>query len=211
MKNYISIVLFVLLAVGTPLVANMELLLHPQILTLALAIAVVFVTQPPLDIDESKDNARTDRNTFWIIGVFSLLSIMAPIVEWVYWNDTKTSQDAIVTGLVILISGIALRIWAIRVLGEFFTNTVQAKSNHKLIKTGPYKIVRHPSYLGAYLAFIGVGIFLGAFISTGIAMVLMFFAYYNRINVEELTLVEIFGDQYDEFRKTKSGLIPFIW
>ena len=57
-----------------------------------------------------------------------------------------------------LAAGIAVRLWAIRTLGRFFSSAVRLQDDHALIVTGPYAIVRHPSYLGAFLVFIGIAL-----------------------------------------------------
>ncbi|OJA16503.1 hypothetical protein AZE42_11851 [Rhizopogon vesiculosus] len=59
-------------------------------------------------------------------------------------------------GTALVITGGLIRWWCFRTLGRFFTFEVSVRKEHQLVKTGPYAIVRHPSYTGIYLQFIGV-------------------------------------------------------
>jgi protein-S-isoprenylcysteine O-methyltransferase Ste14 len=54
--------------------------------------------------------------------------------------------------------GLCLRRWAIRVFGTQFTRNLQVIADHQLVTNGPYRTLRHPSYTGAVLMFVGVGI-----------------------------------------------------
>ena len=58
-------------------------------------------------------------------------------------------------GVVLFVAGLLLRWWAIIVLGRFFTVDVSIAEGHELIESGPYRFIRHPSYTGALLAFLG--------------------------------------------------------
>ena len=64
-------------------------------------------------------------------------------------------------GCVVGLSGVGMRWWAIRTLGTRFTRELQVAADHELVVAGPYRHVRHPSYLGAILMFVGVGVGLG--------------------------------------------------
>ena len=66
-------------------------------------------------------------------------------------------------GAGMLLTGIVLRVWSINILGRHFTATVKVIDKHELIKIGPYKIVRHPSYLGALISITGCPLFLNNF------------------------------------------------
>ena len=61
-----------------------------------------------------------------------------------------------ITGMVLVISGGLLRLHCYRILGRFFTVEVSLRKGHQLVTTGPYSIVRHPSYTGALLVTIGM-------------------------------------------------------
>jgi len=54
--------------------------------------------------------------------------------------------------------GILVRQWAIAVLGRFFSLTVRVAEDHRVVEKGPYRVVRHPSYAGVLITFIGLGL-----------------------------------------------------
>ncbi|HEY0334027.1 MAG TPA: PEMT/PEM2 methyltransferase family protein, partial [Stenotrophomonas sp.] len=61
-------------------------------------------------------------------------------------------------GCALIVTGLALRIWAVHVLARFFTVDVGIRADHQLVRRGPYRWVRHPSYTGVLLAFYGLGL-----------------------------------------------------
>ena len=114
-------------------------------------------------------------------------------------------------GAGMLLTGIVLRVWSINILGRHFTATVKVIDKHELIKIGPYKIVRHPSYLGALISITGCPLFLNNFYTCFFCFFAMMIAYYFRINVEENTLALKFGSDYKQYQENTYRLIPFIW
>ena len=61
-------------------------------------------------------------------------------------------------GIFIMVLGIVIRQWAIAVLGRFFSRTVAVQEKQTVVETGPYRYVRHPSYTGALIFFVGFGL-----------------------------------------------------
>ena len=207
-----SIVLFVLLGIVLPLAACLKGLLDARIIILTLASAMVFFTQPTPKADEAKAQAATDQQSFWWITAMSLLSLHVPIIEWAYFNDMQTIYAwSFPLGVGILLLSIIFRVWAIRTLGRFFTATVQIVEEHQVVQSGPYALVRHPSYTGAYLSYVGTGIMLEAWWGLAFATIAMGFAYYQRISAEEQTLLAHFGDAYADYSAKTKRLIPFIF
>lgn len=91
-------------------------------------------------------------------------------------------------GLGVFFLGTALRWWAIRHLGRFFTVNVTVADDHRVIDTGPYRLVRHPSYSGLLLQFAGLGLTLGVLPSFLVVLILPTLAILYRIRVEEAAL-----------------------
>ncbi len=207
-----SILMFILLGIMLPLCLRLEGVLDPRIILLTVASALVFYTQPTPQAEEAKSKEQTDKNSFWWITVMSLLSLHVPIIEWAYLNDMQTIYSwSFPLGAAILLFSIGFRVWAIRTLGRFFTATVQIVDEHQVIQSGPYAIVRHPSYTGAYLSYVGTGIMLEAWWGVLFASVAMGIAYYQRITAEEQTLLAHFGQAYADYSAKTKRLIPFIF
>lgn len=110
-----------------------------------------------------------------------------------------------------IVIGLIFRVWAIRQLGNHFTATVQILDGHQLITSGPYQLIRHPSYLGAFMAFVGIGLLLNAFWGGIVSGTAMSTAYYFRIIAEEKTLIQYFGSDYLKYKEQTKMLIPCVW
>lgn len=198
-----------------PLLGVPERILHWQILVLMAACGVIFLTQPPIDLRAAAKKPGPDRYSVFAILAGGAVSQIVPVVEWGYFRDAElTSGDWIWVGLggAMLVIALGFRIWSIRMLGTAFTSVVETSENQRIVTSGPYSLVRHPSYLGALVATMGIAIFLRAWFGAVVAAAAMTLAYFYRINVEEKELVRAFGDAYVEFQgRTKSRLLPGIW
>jgi protein-S-isoprenylcysteine O-methyltransferase Ste14 len=113
--------------------------------------------------------------------------------------------------LVLLWAGIALRQWSFRTLGRYFTFTIETSSDQPVIATGPYRVLRHPSYTGLLLVLIGIGLLLGNWLSLLAVAVAATSAMVYRIGVEERALEKALGDRYRQFASTRKRLIPYVW
>jgi protein-S-isoprenylcysteine O-methyltransferase Ste14 len=109
-----------------------------------------------------------------------------------------------------MVSGSLLRRYCWRTLGEYFTGDVQARANQPVIRTGPYSIVRHPSYTAAMMMFVGIGLALGSWFSLGLITIAAFAGYGYRVAVEERVLVETLGEPYRVYMKERKRFIPYI-
>jgi protein-S-isoprenylcysteine O-methyltransferase Ste14 len=116
-----------------------------------------------------------------------------------------------VVGLVIMVLGLALRVWAVWSLGASFRTTVETHANQKVKEDGPYKLVRHPSYSGLLLITCGYGVAVQNWLSLVIAIGLPLLALLYRIHVEEALLVKSIGVEYQKYQKRTKRLIPWIW
>jgi len=97
------------------------------------------------------------------------------------------------------------------VLGKYFTATVQIQEDHQLIKAGPYRYIRHPSYLGILILTLGNGIALANWISLPLCVALPAIGIIQRIEVEEKELYRHFGEHYRDYRKSTWRIIPHIY
>lgn len=113
-------------------------------------------------------------------------------------------------GIALMLAGIVVRQWAIAVLGRFFSGVIGVQEGQRVVESGPYRLVRHPSYSGALLIMVGIGL---AFQSWGavLVIVLIFAVCYGyRMIVEEKVLVANLGDSYAEYMKRTKRVIPFL-
>ena len=113
-------------------------------------------------------------------------------------------------GIVLIILGIILRQWSMAILGKFFSAVVGIQKDQQVIEKGPYKYVRHPSYSGALIIFIGLGLALQSWAAILTLILLFIIAYGYRIYVEEKALISELGESYIEYKKRTKRLIPYI-
>jgi protein-S-isoprenylcysteine O-methyltransferase Ste14 len=195
-----------------PLLGKPELILHYKNVIVMLANMSLWLFQPAVSAKETTENKSRDQYSVILILAMSVVSTIIPVVDWAYFSNPYESNVAVtILGFVILWFGVVLRNYSIKVLGKHFTPTIQLHSDHDLITTGPYSIIRHPSYLGALMAIVGIAIFFNSIIGTVAACIAMMIAYVVRINAEEKALESLFGSKYEEYQKRTKKLIPFLW
>lgn len=114
-------------------------------------------------------------------------------------------------GIALMLAGLAFRFYAMATLGRFFTYRVAIQSGQTLIENGPYRYIRHPSYTGAMIVLIGLGLALGNWAGLLALLGIMTFAYAYRISVEETALVQALGDPYKLYMTRTRRLVPFLF
>jgi protein-S-isoprenylcysteine O-methyltransferase len=124
---------------------------------------------------------------------------------------TALNPAVFVIGLATIVAGSLLRRYCFRLLGASFTGDVRARPDQSIITTGPYALVRHPSYSAGMLMNTGMGLALGSWASAALLAVASLAIYSYRITVEERTLVTVLGEPYRQFMRTRRRLIPFIY
>lgn len=122
---------------------------------------------------------------------------------------TTARDDLFVTGLALMVGGLALRWYSIVALGKSFTVDVATRPGQKVVTSGPYRWIRHPSYTGALLTLLGILVCCLNWLSF-FALLLAMAGYAYRIRVEEAALAEGLGDAYRDYMRRTRRLIPFI-
>lgn len=103
-----------------------------------------------------------------------------------------------------------MRIWPVFVLGNRFSGLVAIQPGHRLVTTGIYRVIRHPSYLGLLISTLGWGLAFRSGIGVLLAG-LLFPPLLARIRAEEKLLRSQFGAEYDSYRTRTSRLIPGLY
>jgi protein-S-isoprenylcysteine O-methyltransferase Ste14 len=124
---------------------------------------------------------------------------------------TDARWPLFVAGLVLMILGLALRQWAVALLGPYFTVDVRVQPGQTVVERGPYRWVRHPSYTGLILIFVGLGLALGNWAALAVLMVVPTIGLVVRIHLEERALLEGLGEPYRRFAANRPRLFPGVW
>jgi protein-S-isoprenylcysteine O-methyltransferase Ste14 len=98
---------------------------------------------------------REDRSNRWVIAAFGVIGLLGAFLP--AWTDRvgfwTIDGDAVRWfGVALLAGGGALRLWPVAVLGHRFSGLVAIQPDHKLVTTGLYRLIRHPSYLGLLIS-----------------------------------------------------------
>ncbi|MDP9298784.1 MAG: isoprenylcysteine carboxylmethyltransferase family protein [Actinomycetota bacterium] len=118
---------------------------------------------------------------------------------------------SIAVGLAIAASGVVFRTWAIVTLGRFFTYDVTIQPGHRVVTSGPYRWVRHPSYTGGLVGLLGLGVALGSAAAVLALVVVPLVGLLIRVRHEERTLRTALGTEYDAYAAGRPRLLPGIW
>jgi len=146
-----------------------------------------------------------------LFGMWIALLLAFPLSLWrAAQMPARVALVVFCCGVALLIAGSLLRRYCWRVLGQFFTGDVQARSDQPVIDRGPYRWVRHPSYTGGILMFGGIGLALGSWAAFAILLLVSIAVYRYRVAIEERELVQTLGDPYRAYMQRTKRFIPFV-
>lgn len=157
---------------------------------------------------------KKDRGTFFLIVVLISAGITAA-----FWAQHLVPAARMAlpmvprvwTAVTLIWLGIFLRVWAVLTLGRHFRTSVRILDDHKLVTSGPYRVLRHPSYTGGLITVFGFGLGLGNWVSLAAAFAGIFISYSVRIFVEEKALREHFGEAFEAHSKRTWAVLPPLW
>jgi protein-S-isoprenylcysteine O-methyltransferase Ste14 len=114
-------------------------------------------------------------------------------------------------GLTFILLGVALRWYAIGMLGGYFTRDVVVSVDQPVIQRGPYRLIRHPAYSGTFLTMLGVGLVMDNWASLVTLLVCVFLGHIYRVRIEEKALVRTIGQPYVEYMRRTKRFIPWVY
>jgi protein-S-isoprenylcysteine O-methyltransferase Ste14 len=124
------------------------------------------------------------------------------------------SQIFAAVGIFIYLSGFGFMLWARRSLGRNWGVSTSLEANlrdeHELIQSGPYAIVRHPMYFGAWVFMLGLLLLYSKWVIL-VLTISMLASFSMRARREEAALAERFGQTWLEYKKRTKSLIPFLY
>lgn len=150
--------------------------------------------------------------SFWLIIPGMIVSFFISPVEFLYlpaWIPRTVLMQ--IAGLALVGISAALFIWARRSTRGNYSGHLMTTASQELVRSGPYRFVRHPAYASYLLMSLGVGLGYSSLIGIGSVLILLLPAMIYRIRVEEKLLVEQFGLCYLDYAAHTARLIPGIW
>lgn len=175
--------------------------------TVGLGIASLFVG------GNLSPGVREDRGNRWVIPVFAMLAFASVYAS--AWADRAglwpIDGDAVRwLGVALYAAGGALRLYPVAVLGDRFSGLVAIQPGHRLVTSGVYRLIRHPSYAGLLVSAVGWGLAFNSMLGVLIGL-LNIIPVVGRIRAEERLLLDFFGSEYATYRAKTWQLIPHIY
>lgn len=170
------------------------------------------LTQPaysPVERNAPPEDRGTATQLVWTVYTVLVLGITESLV-WHYPDGMSWGAFSFVM-LGLSIAGALLRAWAVAELGLYFSWHVKVQPDQTVISSGPYQLVRHPGYSGAWMLYVCCLLLIQAWISAALCAVFLMAGFLRRIRYEEDLLIAHFGEQYQAYSQDVKKLVPLLW
>ncbi len=153
--------------------------------------------------------SRRSRSVHELLLNVGLLLLFLP-VPGLAGNFLPHARSLTLTGLCVQAAFFLLAWWSRRHLGRNWSTKVRIAEGHELVRSGPYRLVRHPIYTAMLGMSLGTTIVSSRYHSL-LGLLVIAIAYWRKIRIEEAALGEAFGAEYDEYRRKSWALVPVIF
>jgi protein-S-isoprenylcysteine O-methyltransferase len=181
----------------------------PQLWMVAGVSVLVNILQPayrPFEGSRTPEDRGTAAQILWSV----YLTQAAALGELVWRRRVAIPLDLTTwAALAAMIGGLALRTWAVALLGPWFTWNVTVQMGQRLVTQGPYRFIRHPSYTGALVTFVASCVLLRSWVVALLAALTLVLAFQRRIRYEEALLVKTLP-RYQEYISRTYKMFPGI-
>ncbi len=154
---------------------------------------------------------KDDATLFWFRVLVPFALIISLLIYFSSFGQITLPSYLLYTGHLFIILGLLTRWIAIISLGNAFTVKVSILENHRLKTDGLYNKIRHPSYTGLLLYYLGLGLIMHNWICIALLIIGPAFAVFNRIQTEEAVLSNNFAQEYEHYKKHSWRLFPYIY
>jgi protein-S-isoprenylcysteine O-methyltransferase len=179
----------------------------PQFWMVAAVSVLANTFQPSYSLFE-RSRTPHDRYTAVQIVWTVYLTQIASLIELVLRGRARMPLDALSwAAFGAMLAGFALRTWSVLLLGRFFTWNIEVQAGQGIVRKGPYRLIRHPSYTGALLTFAASCVLLRSWLAAVLATVALTAAFRRRIRYEEQLLRRAFPE-YSEYASHTGMLFP---
>ncbi|TMQ07428.1 MAG: isoprenylcysteine carboxylmethyltransferase family protein [Deltaproteobacteria bacterium] len=207
MLRALGIWVLVILILGTIWPPALHL---PQLWMVASVSILANILQPsyrPFEGSRTPEDRGTAAQILWTV----YLTQAAALLELVWRRRVAIPLDLTTwAALAAMIGGLALRTWAVVLLGPWFTWNVTVQAGQQLVSRGPYRFIRHPSYTGALITFVASCVLLRSWVVALLAALTLVLAFRRRIRYEEALLVKTLPG-YQAYISRTYKLLPGIF
>jgi protein-S-isoprenylcysteine O-methyltransferase Ste14 len=186
---------------------------HPVALALFVGTAAVWIgLELRQALRRRADATSADRGSLVVVRLcLAAGAVLAAVALRVTATAFPTTAVTSYLSLGVVWAGVGLRWWSFRTLGRSFTIRVMTSPDQPVVATGPYRVLRHPSYAGLLVALGGIGLGYGNWLSLAALLALPLGGLLYRIRVEEAALAATLGAAYTTYADRRKRLIPWVW
>ncbi len=148
--------------------------------------------------------------TFRLFMATGALIAAGSIAEYIF-SGGRFSWPLLVIGWVLGLLSFYIRRSAIAALGKFWSLHVEIRENHEFVKTGPFRLVRHPVYFSMILELLAFALVCSAWITALVIPFIFVPVLLRRVKLEEGAMIEKFGDLYRDYQRTTPAIFPRPW
>jgi protein-S-isoprenylcysteine O-methyltransferase Ste14 len=187
----------------------------------AVFVGLVVITRIPEIIRASRLRSqpdptaqKEDRGSLVVMGIVVGGGVIVACILPLVWAEATIASlllQLTLAGMVIFLLGAVLRWWAIFTLGRYFTMQVAVRSTQSVVQSGPYRVLRHPSYTAILIMLLGLGLVLANWASIVVLLVTGLIGLGYRVRVEERALVEALGQPYVDYMRHTKRFIPGVF
>ena len=173
--------------------------------------SLIYNPQVGKNQENRKSDAPRSKLDLILIQIFSLaIVILAPFSDGRSIGVLNVEDTIRYIGLLITIPGFVLMQAGEKYLAKQFSIEVTLQKDHKLIQNGPYKVIRHPRYLGIFVFFTGISLTFRSLLGIMLVMVLAAVLVW-RVFAEEKMMHQEFGKEWEAYRAKTWRLIPYLF
>lgn len=160
------------------------------------------------ETSHSESSLSTGFHQLMLGGAMLLLFFPAPgLTGWVL---PQSYHFLVAAGAIVQTGFLLLAVWARRHLGRNWSAEVRIGVGHQLVRSGPYKFLRHPIYTAM------LGMFLGTAIASSqyhamLGVAILILAYLRKSRLEDQILARTFSNEYEDYRRDSWALVPFLF
>lgn len=163
------------------------------------------------------NSAPTKSSESWVSTYFhqfmlgaAFLLLILPVPGLNGWFLPERLHFLVVAGAIVQAAFLLLAVWARRHLGRNWSAEVRIAMDHQLIRTGPYRFLRHPIYTAMLGMFLGTAI-ASCQVHALVGLALLVVAYLRKTRLEDRILAQTFGAEFDAYRHDTWALMPLLF
>lgn len=145
--------------------------------------------------------------TWWAFSGCYVIVLGGCLLEYFFLID-RLNLAVSALGTVMVLVRIWLKWWAMRTLGKYWSNQIEMRQSHKLIREGPYRYLRHPAYFSNVMEYIALPLIANAYYTLLFVALIYVPLNLTRLYLEEKELAKRLGDQYRQYQREVPALLP---